>query len=414
MVERILLLGTTGVRKSDVIANLQKYAQSQPIGASFISTDFEKDYLAPVLEEENLELHSYLDADSYRQRALWMQAWQIFERDAVSYANQNILLCLHGVLTRSSSGTRSPVDIPSLVKFAPTKIIVLIDDVYLKWSRTEERASGVGYRGRPTLEQLIDARRSEIFLGKLIANHISPKPRFFVLSVHHPARTLFRLVFGGSSIRPIYLSFPITDPRVRLRDGDSSGVAEVNEFLKAANEFELRNPKAVCFCPLTIDEFPLIHALKEHQDRGDQSETLKFPLSSRWDVRDFWEEEALLCDWGKIPKQIVLNLSDVKAVVGMITADVALRDYQLVRQSKRLAVFNPWSSGKEQLGVRNEIKLAIHEEIPCEIFQDPKHDNNGIAQRDLERQAGSLGKDVNSQLFHFNSNIHELFSQLSF
>lgn len=339
MQERVILLGPTGIEKKDVIKGLSEFAKTQAGQWGFEWVDFEHSYLGAILTSRDMEFPGYMDAPDETQRELWLAAWQeLTTAIHVNSSDRHILLGLHAVITRLTTGTRCSIDIPSVVAFRPTKVFVLIDDIYMMWRRTEERARGQGYKGRPSLVQLLDARRAELLVGSLIARHVSPKPRLYVLAVRHPARALFRLIFG-KEVRPTYLSFPITGPRLDLRAGDESGIREVNNFIRMANSWEHKTPNLVCLCPLTIDEYPLLRALESPQKQQDK---VVFPLGMRWNVREFWKDEILLFDEAKTPGEIVLEEEEVRAAAGMIVADVGLRDYQLVRQSRRLAVLNPW------------------------------------------------------------------------
>ncbi|MDA8224238.1 MAG: hypothetical protein M0Z35_21590 [Desulfitobacterium hafniense] len=410
MPERFLILGTTGVAKSRALAQLAKYVESQAVDIKYKTIDFESEFLKPVLDENDKDLFSYLDDTNLRQRELWLEAWVRFKSVFEKNTDQYILLCLHGVLTREYTGTRSPINIQSIIEFAPTKIITLIDDVYMKWHRTQERSKGESRRGQPTLEQLLDARRAEIFIGDFIAGHQKVKPRHYILSVHHPARTLYRLLFVSKDIRTVYLSFPISGPRRLLKDGDVSGISEVNNFLKIVNEFELKHQKVTCFCPLTIDELPLILT---SEDRGNEEEEHKIEFSfekNRWNVRDFWGDEILLCN--DCPSVISIPAKQIKESSGFIKSDVGLRDYRLVRQAKYLVVFNPWFQNQETAGVRNEISMATLRGTPVYIYQDPRHDSEGNAKKSLMPRPGSLGGDPRARGITFYDSIEKALQQI--
>ncbi len=417
MAERILVLGTTGVNKSKALSQLEKYIHSQGITVTYKIVDFDEDFLKPVIEENGKDYFSYLDDTNLRQRQLWLEAWKRFIPDENSEKfqdrnkEQNIILTLHGVLTREFTGTRSLINIQNIIDFAPTKIVTLIDDVYSKWHRTHERAKGERRRGQPTLEQLLDARRSEIFIGDIIAGHQKVKPRHYILSIQHPARTLYRLLFGIDT-RTVYLSFPISGPRKLLKTGDTSGFSEVNEFIKKVNEFESANQKIACFCPLAIDELPLLNDLPAITDKKEEEKyTVGFSLKEkRWDVRNFWKDEILLCE--DCPSTIAIPLKQVKEASGFIQPDVRLRDYRLVNQARYVLVFNPWFKGEETGGVRNEIKIATIERKSVYIFQDPRHDNNGDAEKSLSPSEGTLGIDPGSLTIKFFGNVDDALRQI--
>ncbi len=408
MPERILLLGSTGVAKGEVVTNLNKYAQTQSFPVDFLHIDFEKDCIRE--KRPLLKMHNYLDADRDRQKLYWQQGWECVEPKCQDNSDKHILLSLHGVLTRLATGTRSPLDLNSIFNFSPTKIITLIDDVYSKWYRTEKRAVGAPYKGTPTLEQLLDARRKEIFLGDLIAHNISPSVRHYIFSVCHPARTLYRLLFlNDTEIIPVYLSFPISGPRELLDEGDDSGIREINEFLQKASYYESQNSKAVFFCPLCIDELPLLKADKVEKDGDDYR---VFKLHNRWSTTGFYGDEILLTDHSAFPEEIVIPGEQVEHAAGFIKRDVALRDYKLIEQSDQLAIFNPWFKGKETSGVRNEIKVASFNDIPCRIYQDPEHDPEGEAEEKFKPTPGSLGEAPGSPYIILHKSVEEMFETM--
>ena len=403
MNRRVLILGPTGVEKSAALSILKSYSHLQPCSPQILTIDFEKDFILTV---NRVSFHTYLDSDKKTQREYWYNAWNTFAESHLNASeNRNSTLCLslHAVLTRPLYGTRSPLNFQSLLEFCPIIVITLIDDIYSMYHRTEARAAGFTYRGRPNLEQLLDARRSEIFLGDFIASHIKPPAEHYVLAIQHPVRTLFRLLFG-QNLRRIYLSFPITGPRELLQQGDHSGIQEVNSFLRVAYDFESRCPQTALFCPLGIDEFPLLNTIE-----ACDSEEIDFPMNMRWKVQDYCREQLLVKN---LPSSIRLSRDQIVRSSGLIRADVALRDYRLVQQSHFLAVFNPWFNGKLSKGVRNEIRLAIRHTIPVHIFQDRKHDPNCEAVKTLKEGPGSLGDEPGSEYVSFHSDITSLFETI--
>lgn len=400
MRQHVLILGPVGVGKKLALSNLESYSNQQPYSPLLMRFDLEKDFIFP---SNHITEYGYFDSQKDMQKIYWENGWRSFYENHVAKSdgdNATVCLSLHAVITRPLYGTRSPINLQSLLSFRPDIIVTLIDDVYLMYSRTEARASGLGYRGRPTLEQLLDARRTEIFLGDFIASHVAPSARHYVLAIQHPARTLYRLMFGRN-LRRIYLSFPITGPRALLLQGDSSGIEEVNSFLRLADDFESRNPHIACFCPLAIDEFPLLEAIKECE-----TSQLEFKTANRWHISDFCKEPLLV---GDMPETIQIPKEYVSRAAGLIRSDVRLRDYRLVDQSDALAVFNPWFNGKRANGVRNEIALALRHCIPVHIFQDPKHDPENEAMKTLKKEEGSLGDEPGSEYLTFYKRPQDLF-----
>lgn len=408
MAERILLLGITGVEKKRVIANLSSYIHSHHADITFLTYDLERDFIL----HSGMELHRYLNLKGRMQRSRWLDGWKRFSLAYARHNDKNILLCLHGVLVTSLNWAWSPIDVDCLRDFAPTRVITLIDDIYSHWYRIADFAKGAPYRGRLKLEQLLDARRKEIFLGDLIASNLDNRATHYVLPVRHPARTLFRILFTDpEKLMSIYLSFPITDPRALAVAGNNSGLREVNGFLRSANAFEEKHQNVICFCPVAVDELPLVHMLKGIKDTTTE---IHFKREQRWSVRSFWSNEILLNDGHGTPKVISLPRKQVEDAAGLIKADVPLRDYRLIAQSKRLAVFNPWFNDLESKGVRNEIDKAKSSSIPVHIHQNPKHDTQNQAKNafTVEHEVGALGDVPYSEYIVFHKSVKDLFSHL--
>ncbi len=356
-----------------------------------------------------MRVQDYLYADNKSKQNYWREGWNHFKNVYKSdiFKEKNIILSIHGVLVGSVTGSFCSVDIPSIMDFKPTKIITLIDDVYASWYRTEERAQGIQYIGQPSLEELLDARRSEILVGDIIQNHIEPTPPHFILATRHTARTLFRLCFlNTSDLETVYLSFPISGPRRLLNEGDESGINDVNDFLREANNFEEAHNNFACFCPLCIDELPLIM-------KGEESdEGWTFDLTYRWEVRDFYSEEILLGDFHTIPG--ILEFPDkkkIRYVEGLIRTDVGWRDHRLVKQSKHLVVFNPVYLGHLSGGVDSEIDGNIMKRKHCFVYQNPEHDPQGLVKSRWVKEDPSI-PSPGMRYVTIYDNLNELFQAL--
>ena len=311
---------------------------------------------------------------------MWLKAWGVLTENHLSeeLEDEAIILSIHGVITRKNYGIRSPINIQKIMEtFRPTMIITLIDDVYLLWYRTTERAKEFGFLGTPTLAQLLETRRAEIFLGDLIAkqaagpNDLIPH---YVLSIWHPARVMDRLIFNEQNLVIGYMSFPISRPRKAEREGDSTVITELNDYFKEISDFEARNPNVTFFCPLCIDELPLVMNELPTQHTGDKSVST-FSTSMRWQVTDFYKDTHLLTDPSKVPDEICIPSKQIELAEGFIREDVTTRDYRLVAQSDFLAVMNPViKNSSVARGVRNEIMAAMIENKQIHVFQDTKHD----------------------------------------
>ena len=135
-VKRVLLLGTTGVDKETATSALLKHLidenmhlpEENKVKAPRI-VDFEHEYIVGKLR---IPMRRFLDKQEDDQRLNWNEAWDLFVADLNSdFADQDVILSLHGVVARWLYGFRSPINRHKLCEhFRPTTIIHLIDDVY--------------------------------------------------------------------------------------------------------------------------------------------------------------------------------------------------------------------------------------------------------------------------------------------
>ncbi len=408
---RVLLLGPTGAEKRAAVTRLvSSYAGSS--APEFI--DFEAEYLRPV--------HEFLDQQFDQQRRAWDEAWsKLLTRVGPPGESDNLIVGLHATITRRLYGCRSPIFVPLVMEYRPDVVVTLVDDVYLMWHRTETRARSLDYRGRPTLQDLLEARRSETFMGDLLASHCRPPARHYLVSIRHPARMLNRLLYHGQAYR-IYLGFPISTPRHLLDTGDSRGEDDVNGFLGRMYDFEAQHDNVCLFCPLGIDELPLVKCFERSQVSKGQA--LVFSIKTmRWDSKQFLGDTQLLMDLSTVPDEVVIPATQVAEARGLIRADVAFRDYRLVRQSDHLIVFNPFyredfekaPSLADDIcrGVRNEIAMALQKPKPVWIYQDSKHDPNRFADQLWKPEPGSLGEFPRSSYVTIYHCLDEMISKLS-
>lgn len=422
MAVRALILGNTGVNKSLALTQLAEYRKVTAQTPAFHAVDFERDFIVPTLEDD---FAGFLDMDESEQCQRWESAWKQFCTDFPPTRDENIVLSLHAVVLRELYGVRSLVALDAIQDYAPTHLVTLIDDVYTQWQRTEKRAHGREYVGQPTLLQLLDGRHSELVIGDMLRRTITERspPKNWLLAVRHPARVLDRLLFGSGDVLPIYLSFPISEPRRMAKEGEAGGIEEVNRFLKLAISHEKKNQHVVMFSPLAIDELPLAGRsanLAPPANRGAQavstevdaeertSPTMTFsPQGERWEVRDYLESDDLILTEETNPDSIEIPIAQVQQAEGMIRHDVRVRDYRLVRQARKLVVFNPLFNGRLSSGVQNEVDHAVAQKRPVHVFQDPRHDPDRRTEALLKGSSGALGGRPGRQRVLFHDTIDE-------
>lgn len=438
--ERVLLLGITGVRKETALDQLEEYQENHYGNARFRSIHFEKSL--------DKSIFTYVKEAENQQRFTWDRAWRRMKRkhsevfEEHNQGSEDIILCMHGVLTWGNYGARSPLVIRKVVEdFRPTIIITLIDDIYLLRHRIHETAEGEPWRGTPELEQLVQARRSSIFLGSLLAKQRrhdeDPPLPHYVLSIWHPARVLDRLILNHPDLKPVYMSFPITTPRTyRLASGSIDVKEELNSIFERTIDFGKTHRDLTFFSPLTIDEYPLVFARQQREDfphlnsrrverepEGDNDNDectydVEFHMEDRWDVRDFYgDNETLLTKDGQIPDIISIPEDEVIAIEAMVESDVPHRDYQLVEQSRQLAVFNPVlqnRKGEREIsgGVNNEIVYAQSLWYPVYIYQDPSRDPDDLVRKEYKKSSGSMEEQPGSELIKVEDNLDDFLQRL--
>lgn len=406
MGKRVLFLGQTGVAKKEALANLAAHCQTELYkDCDFL--DFDVDYLLKRVNQP-----TFLDDDIHSQRRDWNEAWDACFRERLEpliKSGKDVFLGLHGCYIRTQYGARCVLDLQRVKQFNPTLIITLIADVYDMWWRTESRAKGEAWRGRPTIEHLLGGRRSEVLVADLIALECGKPIRSLVIAVGHPCDTVAKCVFNDR-VKVVYLSFPISEPRRMAKKGDNSGLQEVSRFIAAAHERQRQPGSNLAFiCPLAIDELPLREASK-----GITEATLAFDRdAARWSLSDFWPAAermavppAPYCD---------LRTEEVQEAVGSIKTDVAWRDFRLAEQADMLAVFNPVFNSRDEVsgGVANEVSFATRFGHPIYIHQDPKHDSLGTLAKWLNGFGrGTMGEGPSAQGISVKDSISELFSAL--
>ncbi len=343
--------------------------------------DFEKDYLTNK-SKGGYPLASYLAQPIREQQAKWRQAWDHLTKDWIrNEVSQNLILLLHGTIVRGNYGVRCACDLNRLKAFRANVVITLIDAVHNLWWRTESRAFGEYARGRPTLEQLIMARRTEQVLGDMIAFQEDYPIRHLVIAITHPTQILGRYIFTAK--RVVYLAFPITRPEEMLEEENKrEGIEAVNNFLKIIYKYQMECAETVFINPLAIDELPLLSSLKDKsatvivKEQDKEIDDIKFDLAQAWDLNKFWDIKCSLSSGlpEDDPRKPFIK-EEIENAAGLILTDVSWRDFRLVMQADVLVAFSPvMARDRLSRGVEAEILAAISESKPVYIYQDPQLD----------------------------------------
>ena len=405
---RTLLLGPTGIGKTNVAKKVIAAAEDEfHRHVNFI--DFENDALPRARSYKTN--FAFLFGDVADQARIWNEAWQhVRTRLNELPANEPCILSLHGVLVRGDAGTRSVIDVSAICRdFKPTLVVTLAVDIFNMWWRTEERARGEFSRGRPTIEQLLEARRAETLIGDLISHQseLERPARHVFISVNHPVEVLRDIIIFDSEIS--YLSFPISAPRDLLKLGDAELMNGINEFHRCVyREYKIRSrPKRVYISPLSIDELPLKEAMSQ------QPEDISFdPAVSRWPLAALWGDAPLLCD--AEPPRCDIPRNQLSDAMGILETDVGWRDFRLVRQSGSLGVYCPKPPNRDRLsrGVEAEIRAAVEGvDKRIYIWQKPEWDPQNVVDNTIGTP-GSMGMDVLQRQAQRVATLDELASRM--
>ena len=186
--------------------------------------------------------------------------------------------------------------------------------------------------------------------------------------------------------------------------GEMAGIFEVSRFIEQAQERQRQAMDLALICPLAIDELPFA-ALKDAR-----TEFIEFDRDSqRWDLAEFWPIEARLAPPTNVSRPI--PTAQLRDAAGTISTDVGWRDFRLVEQSDRLAVFDPVFNdrGSVSRGVANEVSHAVRLGHPVYIYQDPRHDTKGALNRWLDQMGGgTMGLAPSSRLITVKQSIAEM------
>lgn len=401
--KRVLFLGITGVGKASAVKKLAAYLNSTQ-GLPWKVINFEDDYLWSDPDSHcsfEDQCTQFLDSPLEVQVRIWKKGWERFSTYAQSSVAQNehLFLCLHGCFLRGHYGARCVFN-PQVIaeKFCPDLIFTLITDVYDMWWRTESRANNHNLMGRPSLEQLVFARRQELMVGDQIALSCSSRVKNLMFSVHHPLQTFAHCIIHPTDMQICYLSFPISQPRDLQKEGDLTAMNEVSKFIADAYEKQKMTPCLAIECPLGIDELPfariasidqltmLIKEAKKIQDETKEPREPKVAFSRdphRWDLSKFWPPHDRLGD--RVTAHSEFNAEQLLCVRGNLETDVSWRDYRLVDQADFLVVFNPIFNNRVRMAgsVRLEVDYAAMNGKLVYIYQNPDYDNASNVWKDL-------------------------------
>jgi hypothetical protein len=402
MHRRVLLLGPTGTKKEELLAKVAKDLKS--LCAQDIHTlsfeEFLKD--SPLYPTT---FQRFLRQGHMIQAVTWDQAWNAAAAKLSEFSPEDVVLfAMHGAYVRADQGTRSVANLHRICEqFQPTLIVTVFDDAYQMWHRTEEFAHGDNTKIRPTLHELISARRAETMIGDMLSvQRPLKKCRHVILALNHPVKFFSELILSNAQI--CYLSFPITAFRE-----DSDKAKELAKIIRdlharATADFNSsRSPRRILVSPLSIDELPLSGLYEkwreEHPELAKDAEDetpIEFDVKTlRFPVEEIWPGEELANS--SMADRISIPHNQLKLAVGLIGTDVGWRDFKLVSQADVLAVSCPKPSHRKKItrGVKNEVLAALAMGgTPVYIWQPNEFDPQGIVEEEFFAVPGSMGSEV--------------------
>ena len=424
MTRRIVLLGSTGLNKMTLAGDLRTMGDRLGTGTEIVEIEQQ------ISKQMNYKNWSqYLDTDVYSQANVWNDGWEstkkVFEDDSKDHE----IVVGHGSLIDETFGARPGLNPFKIAKeFNPNLVVTLIDNVFQMWFETEARAEKNKHQARPTLEQLLMARRVEILIGDQIVAAAGDQGRIphYLLSVNNPRKTFENLLLHQANL--VYLSFPISIPRRLLRSEKKQSLGEefvagINSFHQHAASLQRDNPKIGIVSPLTIDELPFSRfAMREiaeliKSERELEEFNLDFsPLKYCWNIDDLFPADEKFSRSREQSKKINAKLAF--DVLGSIGTDVTWRDSRLTTQSQALAVYCPVgpdfkSKSRMARGVETEILLAAKNHIPCHIYQDIRFDPEDVLGNWIGKKEGTMGKNIVSRFVHVHSSQDDLFQSLT-
>lgn len=339
MTRCIVLSGLSGLNRRDCAARIVNHLASKSI------------YTRQYVLEDFLDLKAFLDSEEDHQTEQWDVAFQSMINEIVADKPAVALILMHMTFQRHGR-TFSPVFwtteshppssrlIASLRRLNRNGIELLgfaslIDDIHQVWRDLRDR-------GYPfTLREILNWRDLETRVTDYVAREVYqgqndygfrsfPYFRCPIFSIRQSLNSFYRYFFEPSLPR-IYLSFPISRPRVK------------RQFIEEYNRFRsFMDGVFAVFDPVAIDELPLLK-----KSSGLTGKTITLTAEDYWPL----DSTGLICSLPRqevqsIPASEIEELLTVPAgVENAIQFQVSVRDQRLIRQSDALVVYRPMFSG---------------------------------------------------------------------
>lgn len=416
---RVLVLGTTGINKKEVLEKVVDIACKEKFGLreGLAHSDAKKhiqifDLDRRMRDKVGPGYSSIMDGKiRENQRAIWKKELQSIFDELERNQPEHVFLSIHGVYYRYNNYF-SMIDMNMLGSFYPDIIITLVDDIYDVSDKITKKEEEFKTNSSCTLSEALAWRTIEILMGESISQQLYIDPEsvgidvkginelptnlkklfrknipHFVIAVKHNPKMIFRLLFERKRL-VLYSSFPITSTRV-----DSDKLAEINDFKNKLND------KYTIFDPSTIDELLIKEKLNMKDDEKKLIQKNKMMVE---ETADHILLKRLYGDYSRateLPK--FLKVNHIVELKDAISKHIELRDYRLIDQSQGVVAYRPfWGASPDPSGgVDAELGHAIATGKAPLVFH-PKDDGDPKL----------LFRGVEDAIKH--SSLDDLFAQL--
>jgi hypothetical protein len=428
--QRVLFTGPTGVKKKHVLAMVVREYFKENLPSVLVPENDEELWNDPnvkryiqffSLEEEikrskNLEIPTWLEREEERLEEDWKEAFsEVLKKLRKLPKNIIAFIELH---THYFRGQKRPflIDLREILKLKPNLIITLINDVYSIYYEVKKRELSKPTGSYLRLSDILDWRDREISFSDSLARTL--KIKNYVVSVKHPTKMLYRLIFERDKRCICYLSFPITETRKT-----KEGIEEINE-----HRYRLHQTEHIVFDPLTIDERAIQFAFQSKfgneavEDPSKISEkSIKLERIHRWPIQD-QEYSPMVPD---PPDLFPLDLPsyEVYSVVYrpleeekemgkkkfwrcQIDSQIEERDKHIIDRVDYFIAYRPYWKGKESKGVLSELAYA-RGRVPCIVYH-PEEDDALLKMRGISPFEKTEGLIVFSEKDKFYKYIENL------
>lgn len=309
-----------------------------------------------LTKETKITLSSYLDKDDFK-----------YQESSFAFAFEKVLKNIdienpeHRILSMNYPYFRDDRFFPAfsidlIKKFNPSVIITLIDDVFACWARISIREEESPSRSYFRIRDMFSWRSAAILFGDLFAKSLGVSN--YVVSVKHPPKMLYKLIFRSNEYLRVYASYPITSTKK-----EASTRKVIDDFRNTLHEH------FCVFDPVTIDDRLLSNA-SINGSNSVITKDIRWNLPSGFSMvsdDDIWSKKSQI----EIPVEQIDEVAKPLSVNEKSTIDkhILFRDYRLISDSKAVIAGRPFFNKHPSQGVSSEIQYAVQTAgTPCYLF----------------------------------------------